>query len=407
MKNLMSVFILLSLLLFPACFEKENEVMDSEEEIIVNKYGINTDTLIESIGIVGRNETLGEIFESYDIPYQTVLTLVKASRDSFDLRKINAGNNFAIYFTDDSLREFRHFVYEIDPVNYMFYDFTDSISVSRGRKPTEIIERKVSGVINSSLWETMQNISVNPTLAIELSEVFAWQINFYGIQKGDQFRVIYKEAYVDSQFVGIKEILAAEFIHKNNDYLAIRFIQDGKVEFFDTSGHSLQKQFLKAPLKFSRVSSGYNPNRLHPVLNRRRPHLGVDFAAPRGTEVRAIGDGEVIYRGRMREPGNYIKIRHNGNYTSGYMHLSKFAKGIVVGKQVRQGDVIGYVGSTGLSTGPHLDLRFWKNGELVNYLKQEFPATYPVKEENWESFSTVVDSVLSELTKIEYSNLDI
>lgn len=395
------LLLFMSIFLF-SCGETKISIENTEPEITLNKYSIESDTLVEALGTVQRNETLGEIFESYGIGYQTVLNVVEASKDSFDLRKIKSGNDFAFYFTDDSLREFKHFVYEIDPVNYIVYNFQDSLTIRKDKKETVIKEREVAGIINSSLWGTMQQINVNPTLAIELSEVFAWQINFYGIQKGDRFRVFYKEAYVDSQFVGIKEITAAEFIHKNESYSAIRYVQDGHAEFFDTTGHSLQKQFLKAPLKFSRVSSGYNPNRLHPVLKRRRPHLGVDFAAPRGTPVRAIGDGEVIFRGRKREPGNYIKIIHNGTYSSGYMHLSKFAKGIVVGKRVRQGDIIGYVGSTGLSTGPHLDLRFWKNGQLVNYLTQKFPPTHPVKEENKIDFNNVVNSVLARLEKISY-----
>lgn len=396
---------LLITFLFISC--KENvEEQEKEPEVILNKYGVNTDSLIETDGVVAKNETLGEIFESYGIGYQTVLDLVKASKDSFDLRKINYGHDFSLYFSDDSLRELKHFVYEIDKVNYVSYDMSDSITVRLGKKPTTIVTREVAGIINNSLWQTMQEINVNPALAIELSEVFAWQINFYGIQKGDGFKVLFKEAYVDSQFVGIKEITAAEFLYKGSNYTAVRFVQDGSVEYYDTTGFSLQKQFLKAPLKFTRISSRYNPSRLHPVLKYRRPHLGVDFAAPRGTPVRAIGDGEVVFRGKKREPGNFIKIRHNGTYMSGYMHLSKFEKGIVVGKKVKQGDIIGYVGSTGLSSGPHLDLRFWINGKPVNYLTQEFPATHPVKEEERAKFNKKVRKVISELNEIDYPESD-
>ncbi|MBU1100022.1 MAG: peptidoglycan DD-metalloendopeptidase family protein [Bacteroidetes bacterium] len=402
MKKSIQLVVLSTLIVLFSCKKTEPVSDYSKPEIQLNKYSLEADTLIEALGTVERNETLGEIFESYGINYQTVLNLVHASKDSFDLRKIKSGNDFALYFTDDSLREIKHFVYEIDPVNYIVYNFQDSLTIRKSKKETIIREREVAGIINSSLWGTMMQINVNPVLAIELSEVFAWQINFYGIQQGDRFKVIFKEAYVDSQFVGINEITCAEFIHKNEPYNAIRYIQDGHVEYFDTSGHSLQKQFLKAPLKFSRISSGYNPNRLHPVLKRARPHLGVDFAAPRGTPVRAIGDGDVIFRGRMHEPGNFIKIKHNGTYSSGYMHLSKFEKNIVVGKRVRQGDIIGYVGSTGLSTGPHLDLRFWKNGQLVNYLTQKFPPTHPVKEENKNDFNNVVKSILINLEKIPY-----
>ncbi len=393
------LFLLFSFIFF-SCGEKS----EPEKQIVLNKYGINVDTLLENTGIVQKNETLGEIFESYGINYQTAINLARVSRDTFYVRDIKPGHIFAFYFTDDSLRQLKNFVYEIDKVNFVIYDFNDSVSVRTGKKPVKIIERKISGIINNSLWQTMHNLDVNPSLAIELSEIFAWQINFYGIQKEDKFKVIFKESSVEDKFIGFNEISVAEFIHRGKTYNAVRFEQDGVIEYFDTSGLSLRKQFLKAPLKFSRISSHYSPNRLHPVLKYRRPHLGVDFAAPRGTPVRTIGDGDVIFVGRQNQEGNYVKIRHNGTYSSGYMHLSKFEKGIVIGKHVRQGEIIGYVGSTGLSSGPHLDLRFWKNGQPVNYLTQEFPPTYPVKEENKKKFAGVVKKVINDLNSITYED---
>ncbi|MCF6357955.1 MAG: M23 family metallopeptidase [Draconibacterium sp.] len=247
----------------------------------------------------------------------------------------------------------------------------------------------------------MVNSGQDPMLALELSDIFAWTIDFFAIQKGDRFRVIYDERFVDSTSIGIGEIYAVEFDHYGEPNYAFIFDQNNRLDYFDEKGKSLRKAFLKAPLKFSRISSRFSNSRMHPVLRIRRPHHGIDYAAPKGTPVMSIGDGTVIARAYQRRGGgNYLKIKHNSVYTTTYMHLNGFAKGVTTGSRVKQGQVIGYVGSTGLATGPHLDFRVHKNGSPVDPLKVKAPPVEPVKEENLARYNIVKDSLMNELQKI-------
>jgi murein DD-endopeptidase MepM/ murein hydrolase activator NlpD len=240
----------------------------------------------------------------------------------------------------------------------------------------------------------MYDKGASPMLAIELSEIYAWSIDFFGLQKGDSIRVIYDEYYVDSTSVGIGKVHGAYFRHMNNDIWAIPFIQDSIMDYYDQDGKSLRKAFLKAPLRFSRISSKFSNSRLHPVLKIRRPHHGVDYAAPVGTPVVSIGDGVIVKKQYDGGSGHMVRIKHNSVYSTAYLHLSKYGPGIQTGAYVKQGDVIGYVGSTGLSTGPHLDFRFYKNGDAVDPLKVEAPPVDPVREENLERFEEVKRDVM-------------
>jgi murein DD-endopeptidase MepM/ murein hydrolase activator NlpD len=229
-------------------------------------------------------------------------------------------------------------------------------------------------------------------LALKLSDVYAWSIDFFGLQKGDQFKVFYETQSVDSSVIGIQNIQAAWFKHMGREYYAIPFFQDSSVNFYDEEGNNIKKAFLKAPLNYSRIASRFSNSRLHPILKIYRPHRGVDYSAPRGTPVQSIGDGVVLHASYSGEAGNYVKIRHNGTYTTGYMHLSGYGTGIHPGKHVNQGEIIGYVGSTGLSTGPHLDFRVWKNDQPIDPLKLESPPAKPVKTEDLSSFYKTRDS---------------
>jgi murein DD-endopeptidase MepM/ murein hydrolase activator NlpD len=279
-------------------------------------------------------------------------------------------------------------VYEKDALNYVRIFYTaDSVWAENGVKPVEYRMKFVSGTITSSLWEAMKESDANPMLAVELSEIFAWTVDFFGIQQGDMYKVAYEESYVDSQSVGIHRIIGAWLYHGQTEFWAIPFEQDGVRSFFDEEGNSLRKAFLKAPLRFSRISSGFSHSRYHPVLKIRRPHHGVDYAAPSGTPVLSVGDGVITKVGYQRNGGgNYVKIKHNSVYSTTYMHLKGFGKGVKAGMRVKQGDVIGYVGATGLATGPHLDFRFYKNGSAVNPLRVEAPPVEPVHEENLPAY---------------------
>ena len=248
----------------------------------------------------------------------------------------------------------------------------------------------------------MKESETNPFLAVELSDIYAWAIDFFGIQKGDQFKVIYEEQFVDSQSIGISEIYAAVFTHNGHDFEAYNFEQDSTESYFDNEGNSLRKAFLKAPLRYSRISSRFSHSRMHPVLKIRRPHHGIDYAAPTGTPVVSIGDGKIIKKGyQKRGGGRYVKVKHNSVYTTVYMHFSKFAKGISVGSFVKQGQTIGYVGSSGLATGPHLDFRVYKNGSAINPLRMESPPVEPVADDNKARFEKVVSEFKAEFEQFE------
>jgi murein DD-endopeptidase MepM/ murein hydrolase activator NlpD len=386
---------------FPACQTSTQEsvtqladTLSMEPAVPVHLlYGIPKDNYEVSYGKVKRNEFLAEILYPLGFSDQDIYKISLLPDSLIDERKIKPGNQYAWFSPIDSLQSgtSSYFVYEKDALSYVVVGIDgDSIWARNGQKPIEYRVQHASGIIETSLWESMQSIDANPMLSVELSEIFAWTVDFFGVQKGDMYKVIYEESYVDSQSVGIHSILGAWFYHNEHDFWAVPFIQDSVMSFFDEEGNSLRKAFLKAPLRFSRISSGFSNSRYHPVLKIRRPHHGVDYAAPSGTPVHTIGDGRVTKVGyQKRGGGNYVKIKHNSVYSTTYMHLKGFGKGIKQGVYVKQGDVIGYVGATGLATGPHLDFRFYKNGSAVNPLKVEAPPVEPVHEDNLVAYGMI------------------
>ncbi len=381
------------------------ETLDSLEVIELPEpdllYGLPVDSFLIEESKVKRNQFLADIFLKAGVDYPTINTIVEKTKPVFDVRKIKVGNQYHLFYSQDTLKQLKHFVYAIDNTDYMVVSLGDSIQAYRDVKEIRRELKTASGVINSSLWVTMTEHDINPLLAIELSEIFAWTVDFFGIEKGDNFRVYYDELYVDSVSIGIGEVHAALFQHRGRDYYAFNYEEDSLKNFFDEEGQSLRKAFLKAPLKFSRISSRFSNSRLHPVLKIRRPHHGIDYAAPTGTPVYALGDGRVIARAyQKRGGGNYIKIKHNSVYTTVYMHLHGFAKGISKGTQVRQGQLIGYVGSTGLSTGPHLDFRVYKNGHPVDPLKIDAPPVNPVKEEHMQDYKNFIGPLKQKVDSI-------
>jgi murein DD-endopeptidase MepM/ murein hydrolase activator NlpD len=366
------------------------------------EYGINIDSLMVIKDVVKKNEFLADILLRYGVDYDVIDYIARYTKDTFDVRKIRRGNKYAVLCTNDSLQDALYFVYEISPSNYVRYSLTDSVYAELGKKQILVSSDAISGKIRSSLWNALVDQDGDPNLANELSEIYAWTIDFFGLQKGDEFQAYYNRLYVDDQYVGLGKIEAAKFTHIGKPIYAFYFEQNGKGDYFDLEGNSLQRTFLKAPLRFTRISSGFSHSRMHPVLKIRRPHHGVDYAAPTGTPVYTVGDGVVIEKAyQKRGGGNYIKIRHNGTYSTTYMHLSGYAKGMSVGKHVKQGDLIGYVGSTGLSTGPHLDFRFYRNGRAVNPLKVESPPSKPIDTAYRARFDSVVAHYMPILDSIK------
>lgn len=369
----------------------------------VLRYGLPVDSFEIVGGTIKPNQHLSHILGRFNVDLVTIDKIARKSKKIFDVRKIKSGNTYTFFLTPDSLAEPRYFVYESSATDYIVYELFDTLKVYQGEKEIETKLQTVSGVVESSLWNAMKDINVDPLMAVDLSRIFAWTIDFFGIQKGDRFRLIYDELYVDSVSIGIGNIYAVQFDHYGEANYAFRFFQDERFDYFDDEGVSLRKAFLKAPLDYYRISSRFSNNRMHPVLRIRRPHRGVDYAAPSGTPVLSIGDGTVIARAYQRRGGgNYIKIKHNSVYTTTYMHLSGFGKGIHTGARVSQGQVVGYVGSTGLSTGPHLDFRISENGRLVDPLKIEAPPVEPVIEENLARYNQLKDSLMNELLNITW-----
>ena len=300
----------------------------------------------------------------------------------------------------------KYFVYEKDPINFVLYDFCDSVNIQNGEKEVTIKKVTKSALIKSSLYDALLENNATIELAVSLSKIFAWQIDFYRLQKGDNFKVIYEELYVDNKMVGIGNILGAYFYNYKKEYYAIPFVQDDVYQYFDENGNSLRKEFLKTPIEFARISSRYSTKRFHPVLKTYRPHTGIDYAAPTGTPIRTVGDGKVVAASYSGNNGNYVKIRHNSVYTTMYLHMSRFGKGIKKGTKVRQGQIIGYVGSTGLATGPHLHFNFYLNGRPVDPLKIEIPPSHPVKDSLRENYDIQKKLVMDELQHINFSELE-
>ncbi len=380
-------------------------------------YGIEYEQYEVEEKEVQSGETLSHMLEGYGVGQARINELAESAREVLNVRNINAGNKYVLFFDTDSLgsRRLAYFVYEKNVTDFVVVSFLgDEITATAGQKDIDIVRRKVTADISSSLWNCIVEHDLPYALSCEMEDVFGWSVDFFSLQDTDEFTVIYDEKYIDTLRVGIGRIWGAAFTHNGKVYYAIPFEQDGKISYWDENGNSLRKQLLKAPLKYTRISSRFSRSRLHPVLKIRRPHLGVDYAAPAGTPVVAIADGVVTKRGwDSGGGGNTLKLKHANNLQSAYLHLKGFAKGISVGSHVSQGQVIGYVGSTGLSTGPHLDFRLYKGGTAIDPLKAPSEPTEPIKAESREWFNSIRERVMAELAgevddsmKIELADLE-
>ncbi len=401
MRRIIKLLLISLLFVSTACQREKQATEPSEPEVKKTiLYGIEADDYLLKKDTIKLGQTLGKVLGDYGISAQKVDQLDKAAKEVFPLRQIRADRPYILFLRKDSLNagKLDYFVYEKDVVEYVIFDFTrDTIAITKGEKPVTIKRQKRSSTIESSLWGAIMRDSLPYTLAAEMEEIYQWTVDFFGIQKGDNFTVIYDEKLIDSTHVGIGRIWGAKFNHAGKEVYAIPFKQGDKIQYWEYDGASLRKQLLKAPLKFSRISSGFSYSRLHPVHRVYRAHTGVDYAAPKGTPVRAVADGVVTFKGWGGGGGNTLKIKHAGNLVTGYLHLSKFAAGINKGSRVSQGQLIGYVGSTGTSTGPHLDYRIWKNGTPINPLKVPQEPAEPIKKENMAAFEVMRDRIVAEL----------
>lgn len=409
MKNLTTIISVLALLLsMTACSsskDSKDEAMDSTPQKNL-LYGIDADLYRLDKGEVQSGETLGKILGKYGVSAVEVDRLDRKSHDIWPLRNIRAGHRYTAFIHEDSLHtpHLDYLVYERNTSQYVVFGFhshqaeqADSVSITLGERNYELRRQKRSAVIESSLWQAMVDGDMPYALAAEVEDIYQWTISFFNVQKGDKFTVIYDEKFIDTTSVGVGRIWGVKFTHFDKDYYAIPFRQNKGLEYWEDNGASLRKQMLKAPLKYSRISSKFTYRRLHPVHKVYKPHTGVDYAAPAGTPIVAVADGVVTFKGWGGGGGNTLKIKHAGGFMTGYLHLRGYAKGIQQGTHVSQGQTIGYVGSTGTSTGPHLDYRVWRNGTPIDPLKIPQEPSEPISDENREVFEYVKSKVMAEL----------
>lgn len=396
-----NIYILFVLFVAVSCQTQGESEAQQAPAPVHYEYGLPIDSFRVDTGVVANGETLGAILSQLGATNKQVNKVGLLTPGQFDVRHIRAGKKYLALYRDTCTTDtinceiLQYWIYIPDVRHAVRLELGDSIGIEHWEKPLEVKERMAEAVVESSLWNAMVAQDLPVELALELSEIYAWTIDFFALQQGDSIRVHYDEQYVDSTRVGIGTIYACHFYHGGKWQEAYWVDWQDSVSnvicrgYFDEQGKSLRKAFLKAPLNYKRISSHFSYARKHPVYKIVRPHTGVDYAAPKGTPVVAIGDGTVIERRYKGQAGNMVKIRHNSTYTTAYLHLSKFGN-IAVGQRVTQGQIIGYVGSTGASTGPHLDFRVWKHGAPINPLKMESPPVEPVPEEYKTQFDSIV-----------------
>ena len=414
MKNIYLILYASVAVLMAVSCKNGNAVQTCEavSEEVMHPLGFSPDSLERVEGRVKNGQFFSTLMMNLGLDAQQAYDLTMACDTVFDVKTLRVGNTYRAYYqTSDAsdgseTQHLRYLVYDRDRTTDIIFSCQPPYRVWKYEKPVTVEKRYADVTINSSLWVDMREAGVSPELIISLSDIYAWTVDFFGLQKGDRFRVLYEERLCDGEVIAVDTVRYAIFTHGSHDLPCIMFDQkDGGNIYWNEKGESMRKAFLKAPLKFSRISSGFSYARRHPVTRRVQPHTGVDYAAPKGTPVMSIGDGVVTSRKYEGAGGNTVRIRHNSVYSTAYLHLSGYAKGLKVGQRVRQGQVIGYVGSTGRSTGPHLDFRVWKNGSPVNPLKMESPPAEPLKKSSKGAFEDAYAKYKAQIDTIQARNI--
>ena len=364
-------------------------------------FGFEKDQYVFESHTLDPDESLGELLIYQGIEWDSILKLDEVSKDIYSIRRFRAHKPFTLV-REDSCSSPTCLVYEPNKLTYVKYDLKEKVDVNIVRKKYDVCEEEASGIITSSLWMSMKEAGIEYDLIDKMEDAMASGVDFYHTQKGDQFKLIYERKYIDGVPVDNGEILAAAYKDRDGEKFAVYFENENYEGFYDLEGQPTKRTFLRAPLKHARISSSYNLRRFHPIKKRRIPHLGTDYAAPRGTPIYAVADGVIEVAGYTKNNGKYIKIKHDDVYQTQYLHMHKFAPGIKRGVRVKQGDVIGQVGSTGLATGPHVCFRFWKHGRQVNHLRENFPPKDPLPAEEMPEFYSQRDELLKRLEAIPY-----
>ena len=378
--------------------EKKEKII-KEFGYVLNDYTVKRDT-------IKSGDSFGQILENNNLFYPKIYNIVQATNKIFNIRKINVGRPYTILYSKDSLEIPELFIYQPNPIDYVVVSLSDSIWAERKQKEVELKSLEASGTIYSSLSETMESLKLSPLLTNELSEIYAWNIDFFRLEKGDNFKIMYTSKYVnDSVYIGLNRIHNAYFEHRGKPFYAVEFKTDSLrniYEYFDENGKNLRRAFLLSPVQFSRISSRFNLRRKIAYYGKIKPHYGTDFAAPVGTEIRATAAGRVVKSGYTRGNGYYVTIKHNATYSTQYLHMKQ--RGLKVGTYVSQGDRIGYVGMTGYTSGPHVCYRFWKNGKQVDPLKQKLPEAKPISNTLKEEYLAYMKPIKGRLDKMKSTN---
>ena len=399
----------LIVMFFIACEDAKDDIVEQEASleipVIINEYGYTLNDFNVVRDTIRPGDTFGGILDAHGVPQQKIFEVANKFRDSFDVRRIVAGKPYVLLNSKDSIQKTQVFIYEKNKVDYAVVDLRDSLNIYTSKKPVHFEEKVASGIITSSLSQTMDDNNLSPYMTDRLANIYAWTVNFFHLQPGDRFKVVYSERYINDTIPGgLHEIKAAYFEHRGKPLYSFNFETDSinqVRDFYDETANNLRRAFLKAPVKFSRISSRYNlKRRIAHYGYRVKAHRGTDFAAPNGTPILATADGVVTKSSYTRGNGKYVKIKHNGTYETQYLHMSK--RKAKVGEFVRQGDVIGYVGSTGSSSGNHVCYRFWKNGKQVDPFKQDLPASQPLPAAFHKEYYSYIAPLKDQLDCIEY-----
>jgi murein DD-endopeptidase MepM/ murein hydrolase activator NlpD len=400
------VLIYVFIILLSSCNSEINE-NKKEKDPIKYKYGYDESKYLFEEKKVGKGDTFGDILEGQGIDYPEIYQALQKTKNDVDFRKLQLGKPYTLIYTKDSIRKLKAFVYHPTIEGYSFIQLKDSVFGNTFKKTRTYKDLSASGIIDNSLYLTLEEQDKDPLLTYYLSDIYAWTIDFFRLDKGDKFKVIYTEAYVDDSIpVGITKIKAAYFVHKGVERYAFEYETDsikGIVEYLDQDGKNLRRAFLQSPIKFGRISSRYNLRRRIALYgNRVRPHKGTDFAAPVGTPIMSTANGTVIESSYTRANGRYVKVRHNNTYDTQYLHMRK--SNVKVGQFIEQGDVIGWVGMTGNTSGPHVCYRFWKNGIQVDPFKQKLPEAKPINESLKKKYFSDIVLIKSELDSVIIKN---
>ena len=410
MKNIGYYFFTLLFLiinLFSSCGSEITSVIFDEEEPIIYKYGYDVSKHIFEEKKVGKNDTFGDILEGQGIDYPEIYKALEKTKNDVDFRILQRGKPYTLIFSNDSIPILKAFVYHPTIEGYSLIQLKDSIYGKTFKKERTYKDLSASGSIENSLYLTLEEQDKDPLLTYYLSDIYAWTIDFFRLDKGDKFKVIYTQAYVDDSIpVEITKVKAAYFLHKGVERYAFEYETDsikGIVEYLDQDAKNLRRAFLQSPIKFGRISSRYNLRRRIALYNNRiRPHRGTDFAAPIGTPILSTANGTVTEVSYTRANGNYVKVKHNNTYATQYLHMQK--ANVKVGQFVEQGDVIGFVGVTGYTSGPHVCYRFWKDGREVDPFKQKLPEAKPINESLKQKYLNDIVLIKSKIDSIIIKN---